>query len=80
MSREAFEAWCCKRWGGDRGSLTIREDGEYLSGPVQFALEAWQATRAAALEEAAEVADAHATCEGIGQRIAVEIRALKEKE
>ena len=37
------------------------------------------AARAAALEEAAEVADAHATCEGIGQRIAIEIRALKEK-
>lgn len=36
--------------------------------------------RAAALEEAAEIADSHATCEGIGQRIAAEIRALKEKE
>ena len=36
--------------------------------------------RAAALDEAAEIADSHATCEGIGQCIAAEIRALKEKE
>lgn len=39
----------------------------------------WQAARAAALEEAAEIADAHATCEGIAQRIAADIRALREK-
>ncbi len=42
--------------------------------------DAVEAARAAALEEAAEVADSHATCEGIGQRIAVEIRALKEPQ
>lgn len=38
-----------------------------------------EAARAAALEEAAEIADAHATCEGIAQRIAADIRALKEQ-
>jgi hypothetical protein len=43
--REAFEAWCCKRWAGDRNALTIREDGEYLNGHVQFAWCAWQAAR-----------------------------------
>jgi len=42
--------------------------------------DAVEAARAAALEEAAEVADSHATCEGIGQCIAAEIRALKEEE
>ena len=40
--------------------------------------DAVEAARAAALEEAAEVADAHATCEGIAQRIAAEIRARKD--
>lgn len=39
--------------------------------------DAVEAARAAALEEAAEIADSHATCEGIGQCIAAEIRALK---
>lgn len=43
--RAAFEAWCCKRWAGDRNALTIRDDGEYMSGHVQFAWCAWQAAR-----------------------------------
>lgn len=43
--RAAFEAWCCKRWAGDRNALTIRDDGEYLNGQVQFAWCAWQAAR-----------------------------------
>lgn len=43
--RAAFEAWCCQRWAGDRDALTIREDGEYLNGHVQFAWCAWQAAR-----------------------------------
>lgn len=43
--RAAFEAWCCKRWAGDRNALTIRDDGEYLNGHVQFAWCAWQAAR-----------------------------------
>lgn len=41
--RAAFEAWCCKRWAGDRNALTTREDGEYIIGHVQFAWCAWQA-------------------------------------
>lgn len=49
--RAAFEAWCCKRWSGDRGPLYIRDMpgserlGEYVNGHVQFAWEAWQAAR-----------------------------------
>ncbi|MDY0072475.1 MAG: hypothetical protein RBR77_07475 [Thauera sp.] len=78
MSREAFEAWVMQKRGITR-DVTI-DGGMYWVGEVEIAWQAWQAARAAALEEAAEIADAHATCEGIGQRIAVEIRALKEKE
>lgn len=43
--RAAFEAWCRRRWAGDRNALTIREDGEYVNGHVQFAWCAWQAAR-----------------------------------
>lgn len=52
MSREAFEAWCCKRWASDRGALLIRQDGEYDNGHVQFAWAAWQAAQADAYERA----------------------------
>lgn len=69
MSREAFEAW----FADYLGHLTTKAEKHSMW--VQ-----WQAATAAALEEAAEIADSHATCEGIGQRIAEEIRALKEKE
>lgn len=72
MSREAFEAW----WE-EEGQFCRAGGGDYEK---TFAFRAYEASRAAALEEAAEVADAHATCEGIAQRIAEEIRALKEKE
>lgn len=43
--RAAFEAWCCRRWAGDRGALTIGADDEYINGHVQFAWCAWQAAR-----------------------------------
>jgi hypothetical protein len=49
--RAAFEAWCMKRWAGDRGALYIRDMpgserlGEYVNGHVQFAWDAWQAAR-----------------------------------
>ena len=43
--RAAFEAWCFKRWAGDRGALTIGADDEYTNGHVQFAWCAWQAAR-----------------------------------
>lgn len=49
--RAAFEAWCCKRWRGDRGGLERFPDdhermpGEYVTGSVQFAWCAWQAAR-----------------------------------
>lgn len=35
--------------------------------------------RSATLERAAQIADEHASCEGIAQEIAARIRALKEK-
>jgi len=50
--RAAFEAWCCKRWGGDRDALRRRDAypdseryGEYVLGHVEFAWCAWQAAR-----------------------------------
>lgn len=77
MSREAFERIHC---GGNKHIARRNEHGDYVLPAIQDAWAGWQAATAAALEEAAEVADAHATCEGIGQRIAVEIRALKEPQ
>lgn len=53
-SREEFEAWCRRRWAGDRNALTVREDGEYLNGHVQFAWAAWQAALATKAAEPAE--------------------------
>jgi hypothetical protein len=44
--RAAFEAWCRKRWAGDRGALTLRPDGSYINGHVEFAWSAWQEARA----------------------------------
>lgn len=78
MSREAFEAWA----RDNRITFVSRSSGEYTTDTISIdALRnLWQSARAAALEEAVDVADAHATCEGIGQRIAAEIRALKETE
>ena len=79
MSREAFEVWF-----SDQGQFPMAcekgRGGFYLLQHANTSWIAWQAATAAALEEAADVADSHATCEGIGQRIAEEIRALKETE
>lgn len=41
-NRKVFEDACCQRWAGDRGALTIRADGEYVNGSVQFAWIAFQ--------------------------------------
>jgi hypothetical protein len=51
--RATFEAWCTKRWGGDRGDSFLREEGgayagEYINGRVEFAYSAWQARAALA--------------------------------
>lgn len=49
--RAAFEAWCVKRWAGDRDALRRRDmpgserAGEYVLGNVEFAWQAWQAAR-----------------------------------
>ena len=70
MSREAFEAW----FADYLGPLTTKAEKHSMW--VQ-----WQAARAAALEEAAEVADRHSTCANDTPNvIACSIRALKEKE
>lgn len=46
--RQQFEAWCTKRWGGlVEGDFHRKENGEYGSPNLQFALGAWQASRAA---------------------------------
>ena len=48
--RADFEAWCCRRWAGDRNALGRYADdhpkhpGEYTMGNVEFA---WQARQAA---------------------------------
>ena len=44
--REAFEAWCVKRWAGDRDGLTRNASGAYHLGPAEFAWSAWQARAA----------------------------------
>lgn len=76
MSREAFEVWLARD-----STLPAKRDGDsYADFTVSVMWHTWKAARAAALDEAAEIADSHATCEGIGQCIAAEIRALKEKE
>lgn len=49
--RAAFEAWCCRRWAGDRGGLARypqdheRHAGQYRTGAVEFAWCAWQAAQ-----------------------------------
>ncbi len=79
MSREALEALISENDEHPRACMKD-SDGQYAFPSVRNTYFIWRAARAAALEEAAEVADSHATCEGIGQRIAVEIRALKEPQ
>lgn len=34
--RQWFESWCKRRWAGDRRALTLRPDGEYEMGSVEF--------------------------------------------
>jgi hypothetical protein len=51
----------------------------YCDHEVELAWIAWQASRAAALKEAAQACDGEATIEGIAQRCAARIRALGAK-
>lgn len=50
--RTEFEAWCCNRWSGDRNALGRNDDdhprypGEYTISHVEFAWQAWRASRA----------------------------------
>ncbi len=53
MSSEEFEAWCAKRWGGDRGAF-VRNP--YVLSAVQFAWAAWSARDARIAERDAEIA------------------------
>lgn len=77
MSREAFESFMRREHGNM--SLDRTGTGEYLEWFVWRTWQAWRVATNSALEKTAEIADAHATCEGIAQRIAEEIRALKGK-
>jgi hypothetical protein len=49
--RAAFEAWCVKRWRGDRNALGRNDDdhpknpGEYTMGNIEFAWQAWRDAR-----------------------------------
>lgn len=73
MSREAFEEWY-QRDLLDAPVHTSRSNKQWR---------AWQAARAAALEEAAEACESEAELwqEGVEARLcAARIRALKEKE
>lgn len=80
MSREAFEAWISENDEHPRACMKD-PDGRYAFPSVRNTYFIWQAARAAALEEAAEVADRHSTCANDTPNvIAIAIRALKEKE
>ena len=81
MSREAFEAWyeqyrenACALYGAI--DCIHPEDIAFASWRA-----GWQAARAAALEEAARKVEIYCGAwDGDGYALAVEIRALKEKE
>ena len=87
MSREAFEAWQ-KSIGRHPSQEKDRIARDYLLSIDHRIYAAWQAARAAALEEAAEVCDdmpkyvdrGNAVIESSAGACARAIRALKEKE
>ena len=64
-TKAAFEAWAQQRYRSHAYLHTNSCTGDY---------DAYLAGRAAALEEAAQIADAEASVEGIAQRIAGAIR------
>ena len=70
--RAAFEAWATVR-----DAMWDIDHDRWGYDPHEWA--AWQASRAAALEEAAKACDAEASIEGIAQRCAARIRALEAK-
>ena len=61
MSSEAFEAWISEEDEHPRACMKD-PDGQYAYPSARNAYFIWQAATAAALEEAAEVADRHSTC------------------
>jgi hypothetical protein len=71
--REAFEAWHRSKFGYQ---TDLCGEERYVSSRAHTLWEAWQASRAAALEEAASECDAEASIEGIAQRCAARIRAM----
>lgn len=88
MSREAFERIHC---GGNARITRRNEHGDYVSPAIQDAWAGWQAARAAALEEAAEVCERigpvmaerygpGAECITTADECADAIRALKEPQ
>lgn len=89
MSREAFEAWISENDEHPRACMKD-PDGRYAFPSVRNTYFIWQAARAAALEEAAEVCERigpamaesygpGAECITTSDECADAIRALKEK-
>lgn len=68
--REAFKAWHRSRFGYQ---TDLCDEEQYVSSRTRTLWETWQASRAAALEEAAKACEDEA---GIAQRCAVRIRAM----
>ena len=80
MTREAFEAWFSDQGRFPRACEKGR-DGSYLLQHANTSWIAWQAARAAALEEAARKVENYCGAwDDEGYALAMEIRALKEKE
>lgn len=71
--RAAFEAWHRSKFGYQ---TDLCGEERYVSSRAHTLWEAWQVSRAAALEEAAKACEDEATIEGIAQRCAARIRAL----
>lgn len=74
--REAFEKWHLKAFSFFCG---LHDGDRYIDSNTRIRWEVWQASRAAALEEAAKACEDEATIEGIAQRCAARIRALGAK-
>ncbi len=79
MSREAFDSFMRREY--ENMPLDRIGTGEYREWFVWRTWQAWQACRAAALEEAARKVENYCGAwDDEGYALAMEIRALKEKE
>lgn len=71
--REAFEAWHRSKFGYH---TDLCGEERYVSSWERALWGAWQASRAAALEEAAQICDDEALPDGTAQICAASIRAM----